>query len=60
MLYYQLIQIYYHVKQWIDQQILECVLNDVFNENNNKHPIYFDIQENEKEVELISYIEATW
>ena len=27
----------------IDQQILECVLNDVFNENNNKHPIYFDI-----------------
>ena len=44
----------------IDQQILECVLNDVFNENNNKHPIYFNIQENEKEVELISYSEATW
>ena len=25
----------------IDQQILECVLNDVFNENNNKKPNRF-------------------
>ena len=40
-----------------DQQIIECAIKD--NKNDNKQPIDFDNQDNEKEVKLISHKEVT-